>query len=148
MRGAIGPALPGLLAFLVGVGLLASPWWSARLPSSDYPMVIVLGAVFAGIGAYAALPDRWPRLRTLALTVFMATFGAFCAALALTPFHPDADGTYRIGGVAGFATSAPMPIWARLVAAFFAVVFLVVAALGIRGLIRGTSGRDTNDGET
>ena len=47
MRGAIGPALPGLLAFLVGAGLLASPWWSKTLPASDYPLVIVLGAVFA-----------------------------------------------------------------------------------------------------
>jgi len=148
MRGAMGPALPGLLAFLVGAGLLASPWWSKTLPVSDYPLVIVLGAVFAGMGAYAALPDSWPRLRTLALTLFMATFGTFCAALASTLFHPDADGTYRIGGVAGFATSAPMPMWARLVASFFAIVCLVVAALGIRGLICGARGRDTTDGES
>jgi hypothetical protein len=148
MRGFNAGALPGLIAFVVGAGLLAAPWWSKTLPASDYPLVIVLGAVFAGIGAYAALPDSWPRLRTFALTVFMATFGTICAALALTPLHPDADGTYRIGGVAGFATSVAMPMWARLVATFFAIVFLVVAALGIRGLICGSSGRDTNDGET
>lgn len=136
MRGAIGPALPGLLAFLVGAGLLASPWWSKTLPASDYPLVIVLGAVFACIGAFAALPDSWPRLRTLTFALFMAAFGVVCAALTFTPLHPDADGTYRIGGVAGFATSAPMPLWVRLVAAFFMIVCLGTAALGLWGLVR------------
>jgi hypothetical protein len=147
-RGASLAALPGLLAFVVGAGLLASPWWSKTLPASDYPLVIALGAAFAGMGAFAALPDSWPRLRTLALTLFMATFGTFCAALMLAPFHPDPDGTYHIGGIAGFATSEPMPMWARLVAAFFAIVCLVVAALGAWGLVRGTGARDTSDGET
>jgi hypothetical protein len=134
--GAFAAAVPGLLAFLVGAGLLASPWWSKTLPASDYPLVILLGAVFASIGAFAALPDRWPRLRTLTFALFMAAFGTVCAALMFTPFHPDADGTYRIGGVAGFATSQPMPWWARIVAAFFAIVCLGTAALGLWGLVR------------
>ncbi len=145
MRGAIGPALPGLLAFLVGAGLLASPWWSKTLPASDYPLVIVLGAVFACIGAFAALPDSWPRLRTLTFALFMAAFGVVCAALTFTPLHPDADGTYRIGGVAGFATSGPMPWWARLVAAFFMIVCLGTAALGLWGLVRDAVVRPAGD---
>ena len=141
-------ALPGLLAFVIGTGLLMSPWWSTTLPASDYPLVIVLGAVFASIGAFAALPDRWPRARQLALTLFMAVFGVFCAALTFSPMHPAADGTYAIGGVAGFATSQPMPLWARMVAGFFGIVCLGVAALGAWSLIRGTATRDTTDGES
>jgi hypothetical protein len=144
-RGAIGATLLGLLAFLVGAGLLASPWWSKTLPASDYPLVVLLGTLFTGIGAFTALPDRWPRLRTLAMTLFMATFGTACAALMLTPFHPDADGTYHIGGVAGFATSEPMPLWARLVAAFFAIVCLGVAAMGAWGLLRGLFDRGASE---
>lgn len=146
-RGVSLAALPGLLAFLVGAGLLAAPWWSTRLPASDYPLVIVLGGVFAGIGAFAALPDSWPRLRSLALTAFMAMFGTVCAALMLTPFHPDADGTYHIGGVAGFATGGPMPWWARLLAAFFAIVCLVVAAMGAWGLLRDLFDRGAGGGK-
>jgi hypothetical protein len=60
-------AAPGLLAFFIGVALLCAPWRSSTLPSSDYPLVIVLGMVFAPIGVFAAL--------------------------ALTPLHPAADGT-------------------------------------------------------
>jgi membrane associated rhomboid family serine protease len=148
VHGSFGAALPGLLAFAVGAGLLVSPWWSKTLPASDYPLVIVLGAVFACIGAFAALPDTWPRLRTLAFALFMAAFGVVCAALTFTPFHPDADGTYRIGGVAGFATSAPMPWWARLVAAFFMIVCLGTAALGLWGLARDSvAGSTGGDGD-
>ncbi len=138
-------SLPGWLAFLVGAGLLAAPWWSATLPASDYPLVIVLGTVFASIGAFAALPDRWPGLRSLAFAVFMAAFGGFCAALAMTPFHPDADGTYAIGGVRGFATSQPMPWWARIVAGFFAIVCLGAAALAAWSLLRGATYSDSED---
>ena len=57
-------AVPGLIAFLIGAALLAGPWWSSTLPRSDYPLVIVLGAVFAAIGVFAALPESWPRLRS------------------------------------------------------------------------------------
>jgi hypothetical protein len=145
VHGSFAAALPGLLAFAVGAGLLVSPWWSQTLPASDYPLVIVLGAVFACIGAFAALPDSWPRLRTLAFALFMAAFGVVCAALAFTPLHPDADGTYRIGGVEGFATSGPMPWWARLVAAFFMIVCLGTAALGLWGLVRDAVVRRVGD---
>ena len=141
VRGALASAVPGLLASTVGLCLLAAPWWSATLPASDYPLVIVLGTVFASIGAFAALPDRWPRLRSLAFTIFMAAFGVVCAALTFTPLHPDADGAHTIGGIKGFATSEAMPWWARIVAGFFAIVFLGVAALGAWGLVRGLGGR-------
>jgi hypothetical protein len=43
-------AAPGLLALLIGAGLIGGPWWSSTLPESDYPLVIVLGIVFAAIG--------------------------------------------------------------------------------------------------
>src|SRR5450432_1055997 len=100
-------AVPGLLAFLVGAALLGSPWWSSTLGRGDYPLVIVLGAVFAAIGIFAALPDSWPRLRTLSFSGFMAAFGLVCAALTFSPRHPSADGTFTIGGIAGFATAGP-----------------------------------------
>jgi len=99
-RGALVPALPGLLAFVIGVALLVSPWWSTTLPASEYPLVIVLGAVFASIGAFAALPDRWPRARQLAFTTFMAMFGNIAtaemkrirAAAGFMDLSPGADG--------------------------------------------------------
>lgn len=105
------------------------------MPKSDYPLVIVLGAVFAAIGAFAAIPDSWPRLRTLSFALFMGTFGLVCAALTLTPLHPAADGTWTIGGIPGFITGGPIPWWARLVAGFFAIVCLGTAALGLWGLL-------------
>jgi hypothetical protein len=144
-RGAFTSALPGLLALVVGLGLLAAPWWSAALPASDYPLAIILGTVFASIGAFAALPDRWPRLRSLAFAVFMAAFGVVCAALAFTAFHADADGTYSIGGSPGFATSEVMPWWARNVAGFFAIVCLGAAAAAAWGLMRGATYREPDD---
>jgi hypothetical protein len=134
-------AVPGLVAFLVGAALLAAPWWSSTLPRSDYPLVIVLGSVFAAIGAFAALPESWPRLRALSFALFMATFGLICAALTLTPMHPAPDGTWTIGGVAGFAVSQPMPWWARIVAGFFAIVCLGAAVLSLWGLGRELFGR-------
>ncbi|HWZ71826.1 MAG TPA: hypothetical protein VN326_10175 [Casimicrobiaceae bacterium] len=134
-------AVPGLIAFLIGTALLAGPWWSSTLPRSDYPLVIVLGTVFAAIGVFAALPESWPRLRTLSFALFMATFGCVCAALALTPLHPGPDGTWTIGGVAGFASSEPMPWWARIVSGFFAIVCLGTAVLGLWGLVRELFGR-------
>jgi hypothetical protein len=139
-------AVPGLIAFLVGAALLAAPWWSSTLPRSDYPLVVVLGTVFAAIGVYAALPESWPRMRALFFALFMATFGLVCAALALTPLHPAPDGTWTIGGVAGFVTSEPMPWWARIVAGFFAIVCLGTAALGLWGLGRGLFGRSPEEG--
>ena len=134
-------AVPGLVAFLVGAALLAAPWWSSTLPGSDYPLVIVLGSVFAAIGAFAALPESWPRLRALSFALFMATFGLVCAALTLSPLHPAPDGTWAIGGVAGFAISAPMPWWARIVAAFFAIVCLGAAVLSLWSLARQLFGQ-------
>ena len=141
------PWAPGLLAFLVGASLLAAPWWSSRLPASDYPLVIVLGCLFAAFGAYAALPDRFARLRTFVFALAMGAFGTVCAALTLTPFKPDPNGYYSIGGVAGFVISGPMPWWARITAGFFAVVMLGVAALGFWGLLRDLfAGRRPDDG--
>ena len=139
-------AAPSILAFLVGAGLLAAPWWSARLPASDYPLVIVLGCLFAAFGAYGALPDRFPRLRTLVFSLAMGAFGTICAALALTPFKPDPNGYYSIGGVARFTISGPMPWWARIVAGFFAVVCLGGAVLGLWGLARELFGRSPEGG--
>jgi hypothetical protein len=148
IRGAFASAVPGLLAFVVGAGLLTAPWWSSTLTESDYPLVVVLGIVFASIGAFAALPDRWARLRQLAFMLFMAAFGLVCAALMFTPFHPDSDGTYRIGGIPGFATSEAMPWWARIVAGFFAIVCLGAAILSAWSLVRGTASRDADDGDS
>jgi hypothetical protein len=129
-------AIPGLFAFLVGAGLLSGPWWSSTLPASDYALVMVLGVAFAAIGAFAALPESWPRLRAGAFAGFMGAFGLMCAALALTPLHPGPDGTLTIGGVAGFAVSGPMPWWARIVAGFFAIICLGAAVLGVWGILR------------
>ena len=127
-------AVPGLFVFLVGAGLVSGPWWSSTLPASDYPLVIVLGVAFASIGAYVALPESWPRLRAGAFAGFMGAFGLICAALALT--HVGPDGKLTIGGIAGFAASGPMPWWARVVAGFFAIIFLGVAVLGVWGVLR------------
>ena len=140
-------AAPGLLAFFIGAALLCAPWWSSTLPASDYPLVIVLGMVFAAIGVFAALPESWQRLRALSFALFMGTFGLVCAALALTPLHPAADGTLTIGGIAGFASSGPMPWWARIVAGFFAIVCLGTAVLGVWGLVRGFFGRRLGGGD-
>lgn len=136
--------IPGLVAFLVGAALLAGPWWSSTLPKSDYPLVIVLGMVFATIGVFAALPESRPRLRALSLALFMATFGFVCAALSLPPLHPAPDGTWTIGGVAGFASSEPMPWWARVVSGLFAIVCLGSAVLGLWGLVREPLGRSAD----
>ena len=127
---------PGLFVFLVGAALLGAPWWSATLPASDYPLTAVLGAVFAAIGIFAALPESWPRLRTLSFSAFMGAFGLVCAALTLSPLHPAADRTWTIGGVTSFAAAGPVPWWARLVAGFFAIVCLGTAALGLWNLLR------------
>jgi len=139
-------AIPGLLAFFIGAALLCAPWWSSTLPASDYPLVIVLGMVFAAIGVFAALPESWQRLRALSFALFMGTFGLVCAALALTPLHPAPDGTWTIGGVAGFVTSEPMPWWARIIAGFFAIVCLGTAVLGLWGLVRGLFGGSPEGG--
>lgn len=130
-------AAPGLFVFLVGAGLLSGPWWSSTLPASDYPLVIVLGVAFAAIGAYTALPESWPRLRAGAFAGFMGAFGLICAALALAPLRPGPDGRLVIGGIASFAASGAIPWWARIVAGFFAIICLGVAALGLWGVLRG-----------
>jgi hypothetical protein len=131
-----------ILVFVVGAALLAAPLWSTRLPPSDYPLVIVLGCLFAAFGAYAALPERFSRLRTLVFVLALGAFGTVCTALTLTPFKPDANGYYSIGGVARFTLSGPMPWWARIVTGFFALVMLGVAVMGLWGLLRdAVSGR-------
>ena len=70
-------AISGLLAFFIGVALLCAPWWSSTLPTSDYPLVIVLGIVFAAIGVFAAVPEFWQRLRALSFALFMGTSASF-----------------------------------------------------------------------
>jgi len=142
-RGNAAPRIVGLLVLTVGLGLLTGPWWSSTLPASDRPLVLSLGAIFSGMGAYAAIPDRFPRARTFAFAVFMGAFGLACAALALSHIRPD--GTVVIAGVSGFTATGPMPIWARLVAGFFALLCLSVSALGIWGLVRGDSQREPPD---
>ena len=137
---------PSMLVFLVGAGLLAAPWWSARLQPPDYPLVIVLGSLFAAFGTYGALPERFSRLRTLVFALAMGAFGTICAALTLTPFKPDANGYYSIGGVTHFTISGPMPWWARVVAGFFALVMLGVAALGMWGLLKDMLGGRRQEG--
>lgn len=126
----------GALLLLVGISLGTGPWWSPTLPRSDYALVIVLGVIFAGAGLFAAIPeDRAPRLRTFAFCLWLGAFGLACAALALAPFHPGADGTYAIAGIPGFI-AAPIPWWARLVAGSFALLLLGVSGVGLWGLVR------------
>ena len=129
--------LMGALLLFVGVCLVSSPWWSATLGRADYPLVIVLGVIFGGAGMFLSIPeDRAPRVRTLAFCLWIGAFGLACASLALMPFHPDADGTYRIAGVPGFIAAA-IPWWARIVAGMFAALLLGVSGVGLWGLVRG-----------
>ena len=79
-------AVPGLVAFLVGAALLAGlvvvNAAEERLPSGDHA-----GHGVRDDGVFVALPESWPRLRTLSFALFMATFGFVSAALTLTPLH-------------------------------------------------------------
>ena len=134
-RGNIAPRIVALLVTAIGVGLLTGPWWSSTLPASDRPLVIVLGAIFAGIGAYGAIPDSLPRARTLAFALFLGAFGLACAAIALA--HVGPDGATVIAGLGRTAPNAPMPMWARLVAGFFALLLLGTCGLALWGLVRG-----------
>jgi uncharacterized membrane protein HdeD (DUF308 family) len=128
----------GALLLLVGVSLAASPWWSATLPRSDYPLVLVLGVIFGGGGMFMSIPqDRAPRVRTLAFCLWIGAFGVMCASIALTPFHPDADGTFRIAGVPAFVAAA-IPWWARIVAGSFGLLLLGASGAGLWGLLRGS----------
>ncbi len=102
-------AAPGLFVLLIATALLVAPCWSSTLPASDYPLTIVLGTAFAAVGVFAALPDSWPRLRTLSFAAFMATFGLVCAALTLSPLHPAADGHGPSAGLPDSAPRAPYP---------------------------------------
>lgn len=129
-------AIPGWFVFSIGAALFCAPWWSSTLPASDYPLVIVVGSVFAAFGAFAALPERRERLRTLTFALAMGAFGTICAALTFTPFHPGPDGTFAIGGIPGFAVGGPMPWWARAVTAFFAIVCIGAATLGLWSVVR------------
>jgi hypothetical protein len=131
----VGARAFGIFTFAVGAALLTAPWWSRTLPPSDYRLTTVLGLLFGGGGLMAALPARWERLRTLAFTTLTGAFGAICAALALLPTLPGADGRFSVGGVPGFA-AAPIPWWARLVAAAFALILLAASVAGLYGLLR------------
>ena len=127
----------GALLLLVGVALTSSPWWSPTLPRGDYALVIALGVVFGGAGLFLSIPEqRAPRLRTLAFCLWIGAFGLACASIALMPFHPDPDGTYRIAGVPAFIAAA-IPWWARIVAGSFALLLLGAAGAGLWGLLRG-----------
>jgi hypothetical protein len=129
--------LLGALFLFVGVGLGASPWWSATLAPSDRPLVVLLAVIFGGAGLFMSIPeDRAPRLRTFAFCAWMAAFGVACAAIALAPFHADADGFLAIAGVPRVLATPP-PWWARIVAGGFAVLLLGVAGAGLWGLVRG-----------
>jgi hypothetical protein len=132
----------GLLPLMVGLALLAAPWWSSTLPATDYPLAFVLGSLFAGIGLAVAIPDSWPRVRSLGFVMLFAAFGTACAAIALSPLRTGADDSHTIGGVAGFAFSEPLPWWARLVAGLFGLLFLGLALLGLRGLVHRQDERD------
>jgi predicted small integral membrane protein len=135
----------GGLVLLVGLGLISAPYWSATLPTSDYPIVLILGVIFAGFGAYTCLPERYGKTRTFVFAFAICAFGLVCAALAFTPFVADADGTYAIGGISGFRLSTPMPLWARAVAAFFAAIFLPIGVVGIWGVLRAIVRGDPRD---
>jgi hypothetical protein len=133
----VGVWIIGALLILVGVSLVSAPWWSPTLPRPDYALTILLGVIFGGGGVFLSIPEnRAPRLRTLAFCLWIGAIGVCCAALALAPFHPDADGTYTIGSVPGFI-GAPIPWWARIVAGFFALLLLGAAGAGLWGLLRG-----------
>ena len=99
-----------------------------------------------GLHRYLTGTRRGHNATRLSFTLFMGTCSLVCAALALTPLHPAADGTLTIGGIAGFAGSAPMPWWARIVAGFFAIVCLGAAALGLWGVVREFFGRRSEGG--
>ncbi|HZQ60299.1 MAG TPA: hypothetical protein VFC24_03060 [Casimicrobiaceae bacterium] len=135
---------PGLLPLLVGLGLIAAPWWSSALPAADYPMAIVLGTLFVGLGAAVCVPESWPRVRSLAFIVFFGAFGTICGAIALSPRTPAPDGTISIGGIAGFSVSQAVPWWARTITGLFAVLFVVAAVLGAWGLLRSIVRRDAS----
>jgi hypothetical protein len=135
LRGNVAPRIVALVVLAIGVGLLTGPWWSSTLPASDRLLVVVLGAMFGAIGAYGAIPDSCPRARTFAFALFLGFFGLACAAIALA--HAGPDGTMTIAGVGGFAAGGPMPIWARLVAGFFALLLLGTSGLALWGLVRG-----------
>jgi hypothetical protein len=129
-------ALPGIVVLTVGMGLLASPWWSSTLSASDHPLAVVLGIVFSAFGAYVCVPERFGRVRRAVFALAIGTFGLCCTALAFAPFSPDADGTYSIAGIAGFGVAASIPWWARIVAGLFAIVCVGAAALGAWSLVR------------
>jgi len=129
-------ALPGIVVLAVGLGLLTSPHWSSTLSAADYPLTTALGVVFAAFGAYVCLPERFGRTRTAVFSLAMGAFGLVCAALALAPFAPSADGTYAIAGIPGFAVATSIPWWARVVAGFFAVLCLGTAGLGMWSVLR------------
>jgi hypothetical protein len=129
-------ALPGIIVLMIGVGLLAAPWWSATLPASDYPIAIVLGVIFAGMGAYVCVPERFGRLRTAVFALAMGAFGLVCGALAVAPLAANADGSYSVAGIPGFVAAEPLPWWARIVAGFFAIICLSTAGLGLWSVVR------------
>ena len=159
MRDTFLNRLPGLLPLAIGLGLSSMPWWATAVPAKLHPVLIVFGAAFAGFGACILIPDRWPRLQSLAIVVCAGAFGTVMGAMAFAPLHPDPDGTYTIAGISGLRTSTThslggisttstggeIPWWARIVAGFFMVICLGVAVLAAWGIVRRSSRPDTYD---
>jgi multisubunit Na+/H+ antiporter MnhG subunit len=159
MRGTFLNRLPGLLPLAMGLGLLSMPWWATSVPAKLHPVLMVFGAAFAGFGCSVLIPDRWPRLQSLSVMVYMGAFGLVMAAMAFAPLHADPDGTYTIAGISGLRTSTThslgafstsstggdMPWWARIVAGFFMVICLGIAVLAAWGVVRPSSRPDTYD---
>ena len=159
MRGSFLSRLLGLLPVAIGLGLQTMPWWATSVPAKLHLVLMVFGAAFAGFGASIIIPDRWPRLQSLSVMVYMGAFGLVMAAMTFAPMHPEPDGTYTIAGISGLRTTTThsfagmsttlsggdMPWWARIVAGFFMVICLGVAVAAAWGVVRGNSRPDTYD---
>ena len=161
MRGTFLNRLPGLIPLAMGLGVLTLPWWAPSVPAKLHLVLFVFGSAFAGFGAFILIPDRWPRLQSLAIVIFAGAFGLVMAAMTFAPRHADPDGTYTIAGISGLrtttthsvggisasSTGGEMPWWARIVAGFFMVICLGIAALAAWGVVRGSSRPETYDDE-
>jgi multisubunit Na+/H+ antiporter MnhG subunit len=159
MGGTFLTRLLALLPLAVGVGLISMPWWATSVPAKLHLVLIVFGSAFTGFGAFILIPDRWPRLQSLAIMMFTGAFGLVMAAMAFAPLHADPDGTYTIAGISGLrtttthsiggvstsSTGGDMPWWARIVAGFFMVICLGVAVLAAWGAVRRSTRPDTYD---
>lgn len=157
MRGSYLNRLPGLLPLAMGLGVMTLPWWATSVPAKLHLVLIVFGSAFAGFGAFVLIPDRWPRLQSLAMMIFAGAFRLVMAAMAFAPLHPGPDGTYTIAGISGLrtttthsfggastsSTGGDLPWWARIVAGFFMVICFGVALAAAWGAVRVNSRPDT-----